>query len=212
VSRPATNCAGLDLAQTVTPGRPLKQALRSGRDEVAAESRLASPARRANVMRASNSTLLEALRSTPIAAELSPEQGAVLAGLMQLRACEPRQVLGREGEVDDRLVIVVDGALAVIRHIDMPDETLLTALRPGDFAHELGFLDGTPRFASLMATEPTRVLELKRGALESLIDTHPRILYAVMLAIARAVHRVQTRLSVQATELVNYVVKQHGRY
>jgi CRP-like cAMP-binding protein len=162
-------------------------------------------------MTASN-TLLEALRSTPIAAELSPEQCAVLAGLMQLRACEPRQVLGREGEVDDRLVIVVDGALAVVRHIDTPDETLLTALRSGDFAHELGFLDGTPRFASLLATEPTRVLELKRAALESLIDTHPRILYAVMLAISRAVHRVQTRLSVQASELVNYVVKQHGRY
>jgi hypothetical protein len=33
-----------------------------------------------------------------------------------------------------------------------------------------------------------------------------------MLAISRAVHRVQTRLSVQASELVNYVVKQHGRY
>ena len=163
-------------------------------------------------MTASNSTLLEALRSSPIAAELSPEESEVLARLVQLRACEPREVLGREGEVDDRLVIVVDGALAVVRHIDTPGETLLTALRPGDFAHELGFLDGTPRFASLLATEPSRVLELRRDALESLIDTHPRVLYAVMRAIARAVHRVQTRLSVQASELVNYVVKQHGRY
>ena len=163
-------------------------------------------------MTASNSTLLEALRSSPIAAELSPEESQVLARLVKLRACEPREVLGREGKVDDRLVIVVDGALAVVRHIDTPGETLLTALRPGDFAHELGFLDGTPRFASLLATEPSRVLELRRDALESLIDTHPRVLYAVMRAIARAVHRVQTRLSVQASELVNYVVKQHGRY
>jgi hypothetical protein len=28
----------------------------------------------------------------------------------------------------------------------------------------------------------------------------------------RAVHHVQTRLSVQASELTNYIVKQHGRY
>ena len=163
-------------------------------------------------MTAPDRATLEALRSSPIAAGLSAEQTEVLAGLMRLRVCEPRQVLGREGEVDDRLVIVVAGALAVVKHIDTPGETPLAALRPGDFAHELGFLDGAPRFASLLATEPSRVLELRRDGLESLIDTHPRILYAVMCAIARAVHRVQTRLSVQASELVNYVVKQHGRY
>lgn len=51
----------------------------------------------------------------------------------------------------------------------------------------------------------------EREQLESLIDTHPRILYAVMCAIVRTVHRVQTRLSVQAGELTNYIVKQHGR-
>jgi hypothetical protein len=104
-------------------------------------------------MTASN-TLLEALRSTPIAAELSPEQCAVLAGLMQLRACEPRQVLGREGEVDDRLVIVVDGALAVVRHIDTPDETLLTALRPGISPMSWAF--STERRASRHSWRPSR--------------------------------------------------------
>ena len=26
------------------------------------------------------------------------------------------------------------------------------------------------------------------------------------------VHRIQTRLSMQASELTNYIVKQHGRY
>jgi hypothetical protein len=33
-----------------------------------------------------------------------------------------------------------------------------------------------------------------------------------MCAIVRTVHRVQTRLSLQAAELTNYVTKQHGRY
>ena len=59
---------------------------------------------------------------------------------------------------------------------------------------------------------PGRVLVLEREKLESLIDSHPRILYRVMCAIVRTVHRVQTRLSMQASELTNYIVKQHGRY
>ena len=33
-----------------------------------------------------------------------------------------------------------------------------------------------------------------------------------MRAIVRATHALQTRLSMQAMELTNYVVKQHGRY
>jgi CRP-like cAMP-binding protein len=56
------------------------------------------------------------------------------------------------------------------------------------------------------------VLVLRRATLESLIDTNPRLLYAVMSGIVRAVHALQTRLSLQATELANYVFKQHGRY
>ena len=150
-------------------------------------------------MTAHDSATLEALRATPIAASLSPEQSEVLAGLVSLRTCEPATVLGQEGEVDDRLIA---HRRRRARRRQAPRHAgrnpAVIALRAGDLAHELGFLDGTPRYASLVATEPTRVLELTRDALESLIDAHPRILYAVMCAIVRAVHRVQTRLSVQA--------------
>lgn len=159
-----------------------------------------------------STAFLEALRDSPIGAGLPPEDHAVLAGRMTLRSYGSQQMIGREGEVDDRLFVVVDGALAVVKHAATADETLLTTLHSGDFAHELGFLDGTPRYASLVAAEDSRVLEIRRADLESLIDSHPRILYAVMCAIVRAVHRVQTRLSMQATELTNYVYKQHGRY
>lgn len=156
--------------------------------------------------------LYEALLASPLARDLTSEQASVLAGLLALEKFQRKQVLASEGDIDNRLLVVVDGALGVVKHIDTPDETLLTTLHPGDFAHELGFLDGTARFASLVAASDTSVLVLERERLESLIDSHPRILYGVMCAIVRIVHRVQTRLSVQASELTNYVVKQHGRY
>ncbi len=163
-------------------------------------------------MTAPESALDDIVRASPLGRGLSPEQVTVLAGLVALRRYEPREVLAREGTVDDRLVVVVDGALDVVKHLGTPNESTLTTLHAGDLAHELGFLDGTPRYTTLVATSAARVLVLERGRLESLIETHPRILYAVMCAIVRTVHSVQTRLSVQATELLNYVVKQHGRY
>ena len=156
--------------------------------------------------------VVEALRGTPIARALSADQLQVLAGLVSLQSSQRGDVLALEGAVDDRLLAIVEGSIAVVRHRGTPGETVLATLHAGDLAHELGFLDGTPRNFSLVAAEPTRVLILTRGALESLIDSQPRILYEVMCAIVRAAHRVQARLSLQAVELMNYVFKQHGRY
>jgi CRP/FNR family cyclic AMP-dependent transcriptional regulator len=152
------------------------------------------------------------LRASPLGRDLSAGQLDMLATLVRLESYPARQVVAREGTVDDRLLAVVDGALEAVKHLGTVDETVLATLHAGDLAHELGFVDGTPRFASLVATSPARVIVLERAALESLIETEPRILYAIMRAIVRTVHQVQTRLSVQAAELTNYVVKQHGRY
>ena len=156
--------------------------------------------------------VIEALRASPIARALTAEQSQLLAGHVNLRSWQRGDVLAQEGTVDDRLLAIVDGSIAVVRHRGTPDETLLATLHAGDLAHELGFLDGTPRNASLVAAEPARVLVLTKRALESMIEAQPRIVYEIMCAIVRAAHRVQARLSVQAVELMNYVFKQHGRY
>lgn len=159
-------------------------------------------------------TLQEAVQASPLSAGLDASQRAVLATRLRLESAQAGQVLAEEGQVDKRLFVIVQGALAIVKHRGTPDETVLATLKPGDFAHELGFLDGAPRHAALIAASDGQVLVLvlEREQLESLIDTHPRVLYAVMCAIVRTVHRVQTRLSVQASELTNYIVKQHGRY
>ncbi len=156
--------------------------------------------------------LIDALRASPLAQDLTPEQVAVLAGVVRLVPFDGKALLAREGSTDSRLYVIVEGALSVVKHLGTPDETLLATLNAGDFAHELGFLDGAERYASLVAARDSKVLVLEREQLESLLDSHPRIVYRVMCAIVRTVHRIQSRLAMQATELTNYIVKQHGRY
>jgi ribosome-associated toxin RatA of RatAB toxin-antitoxin module/CRP-like cAMP-binding protein len=155
---------------------------------------------------------LEAVSASPLARFLSPAQVAVLAGVLRAAHYPAHAVLAPEGASDHHLYVVVSGALAVVKHHGQPEETLLTQLGPGEMAHELGFLDGSERYASLVAQRDTQVLVLTRDALESLIDVQPRLLYGVMRSIALTVHRTQTRLALQADELTNYIVKQHGRY
>ncbi len=157
-------------------------------------------------------SLHEAVRASALGAGLSQQQLEALAGLMRREAFKAGEVVAREGSVGDRMVVILEGTLDVVRHRGTGDESVLATLRAGDFGHELGFLDGTPCYATLLASSAAQVLLLERTRLESLIDSEPRLLYAVMRAILRATHALQTRLSTQASELTNYVVKQHGRY
>jgi len=163
-------------------------------------------------MNPTDTAVYEALRTSRLAQELSAEQVAVLATVVRLAGYRAKDVLAPEGAADNHLYALVEGSLNVVRRLGTPDEIVIATLHVGDFAHELGFLDGAERFASLVAATDVRVLVLEREGLESLIDRHPRILYAVMRAIVRTVHQVQTRLSMQTSELTNYIVKQHGRY
>ncbi|MDO9073531.1 MAG: cyclic nucleotide-binding domain-containing protein [Rubrivivax sp.] len=156
--------------------------------------------------------LLQATRSSRLGQGLSEDQVAVLAGVLQLKACQPGDVLAHEGAVDNHLYVIVDGTLAIVKHLGQAEEETLVTLKAGDFVHELGFLDSRERYASLRASTAAHVLVLERERLESLIDSQPRLLYAVMRAILRTGHSVQTRMAVQAAELTNYIVKQHGRY
>ncbi|MBK6472406.1 MAG: cyclic nucleotide-binding domain-containing protein [Betaproteobacteria bacterium] len=156
--------------------------------------------------------LLQATRASHLADGLGDDQVAVLAGVLQLEICAAGDVLAHEGAVDNHLYVIVDGTLAIVKHLGQDDEETLITLKAGDFVHELGFLDSKERYASLRAATAAHVLVLERERLESLIDTQPRLLYAVMRAILRTGHGVQTRMAVQAAELTNYIVKQHGRY
>jgi len=158
----------------------------------------------------SDTALIEALRGSRLAAELSAEQVRILAGLLAFRDLRAGEVLVAQGVSDNHLYVIVSGALAVTRGGSEP--TQLFSLGPGDLVGELSFLDATPHYAALIATTPTRVFGLERSKLESLLEGHADIVYQVMRAIIRTVHEIQRRLSMHTVELTNYIYKKHGRY
>jgi CRP/FNR family transcriptional regulator, cyclic AMP receptor protein len=160
----------------------------------------------------SDPTRLDALRQTKLAAELSDDQCRVLSERITLRDLKHGEVLVKEGESDNHLYTIVKGALGVVRNAGTSEAVPLFVIATGDFADELGFMDGAVHYASLVASGDTRVLGLEREKLESLLTSHPEIVYKVMRAIVRAVHQIQRRLSMQSVELTNYIYKLHGRY
>ena len=58
----------------------------------------------------------------------------------------------------------------------------------------------------------TKVLVLQRAKFETLINSHPMIMYRVMRGLARNMHGIVRRMNTESAELSNYIYRTHGRY
>lgn len=151
------------------------------------------------------------VRDSRLATELDDAQARVLAGVMSVRDLADDETLVEEGHSDDRLYVIVSGAIAVSKR-ERNEWLNLNVLTKGDLVGELAFMDGRAHYATLRALGATRVLVLDRRSLERLLDSDPRVVYNVMRAIFRVVHSIMHRLGAQQSELTNYIYKQHGKY
>jgi CRP-like cAMP-binding protein len=64
-------------------------------------------------------------------------------------------------------------------------------LGPGDFFGEMALLDGSPRSASVVATEPLVTVRLTRSEFSKAIDDNPEIARGIMAELAARVRRLE---------------------
>ena len=153
---------------------------------------------------------IDALRATPLAAELTADEMLTLAGIIHVRELRDGEVLVAEGAKDSKLHVVLSGRIDVVRDGEHGHHVLQT-LRAGDLVGELSFMEDSPRFAALVATGATEVLALDRTDFEALIERSPRVVYKVMRAIMHGARNVQRRLSLQMRDLENSLYRTGGR-
>lgn len=153
-----------------------------------------------------------AIKASPLGEELSDAQCELLASVMTACGIKDREFLIREDQKDDSLHILVKGNMEVVAHTADGEQASLQILREGDILGELGFLDGVEHSAGLRAMGNCELLRLERDSFESLLAKDPELVYKVMRAIVRTVHRILRNMNFQQVELTNYIAKQNGRY
>ncbi len=70
----------------------------------------------------------------------------------------------RAGDATDSLYVLLSGRAKVTNSDEEGREIILAWLGPGEFFGEMGLIDGSPRSASVIATEPCELLILSRDA------------------------------------------------
>ena len=100
-----------------------------------------------------------------------------------------------EGELGDRLYIIMDGKVKVGRHSPDGRENLLAVMGPADMFGELSVFDPGPRTSTAVAVTDVRLATMDRAALRAWIAKRPEIAEQLLRVLARRLRRTNNALA-----------------
>jgi CRP/FNR family transcriptional regulator, cyclic AMP receptor protein len=129
------------------------------------------------------------LQAIPIFAGLTPSALTEIASAIEEAVFHKDEIIVREGEPGNRMFIIEEGAVEVVKYLGQPRETVLAVLLPRDFLGEMSIIDCVARSASVRAIQETTLYALKGIDLYHLFQKHPDQYAIVILNIARDISR-----------------------
>ncbi len=162
-----------------------------------------------------NESIIHALHQSTLVAEFRESEIGILLPLFTSRRYRRGEFIAKPGvcELMDALLILVDGRIEVSARIE--GEPMSIHLKePGDIARVISFVGGNMMKidATIEVTEDCTVLLLEREKLETLLETHPVIVYNVMRGLVRFAHGLARHKSAETEELSNYFYRINGRF
>jgi CRP/FNR family transcriptional regulator, cyclic AMP receptor protein len=119
------------------------------------------------------------LSQTHLFAGIDADGLARIAARMTELEVPADRVIARQGEIGTGFFVIVSGNVRVVR-----DGETLAELGPGDFFGELSVLDGKPRNAQVVTTEPTTCLALATWEFEAVVREQPSVALAILRELA----------------------------
>ncbi len=138
---------------------------------------------------------LLALRQVDLLAQLSLEQLEAVAQLTEEGEYLAGEQIVREGEPGDRLYLLLEGSVRVVKGYATPQELELRTLEAVDYFGEMAVLADEPRSATIVAASPARLLSLDGESLRELIREHPDISFSIFRVLTSRLRAAESRLS-----------------
>lgn len=143
-----------------------------------------------------------AMSAAPLFAELTDAEADRLAAFFFVYDAPAGVTVIAEGEVGDFMLLLMSGAIEIVRGGPPGRGARLSIARAGQSLGEMSMFDGEPRFSSCVTLEPSRIAVLGRDAMMQVMDEAPRLGGRLML---RLVHLLSERLRRTSAQLVTRV-------
>ena len=122
----------------------------------------------------------------------------MLSAFMQVYRAEPGNMIIREGDVDDYMLLIIQGKVDIVKTDKRGVIQAMTSVGPGMTLGEMSMIDGEPRFATCIAAEPTVLAVLDRENLARIIVEQPmlgaKILMEFVLMLSQRLRATSSRL------------------
>ena len=135
-------------------------------------------------------------------AEFSREDIVVLAGYMMVYRVQPGEIIIREGDGGDFMLLIVEGYVDILKTGVRREQQHMTTVGPGMTLGEMSMIDGEPRFATCIATEPTVFAVLHRDEMAKIILDHPSLGSKILVKL---VSMLSGRLRQTSARLLQYL-------
>lgn len=119
--------------------------------------------------------VLEWRQAAVMLEDLTPEEASTLGALMPHVRARAGQVLIKEGDVGDWMLLLLSGTVDVIKTSANGTVSRLAVVKQGTSLGEMSMLDAAPRYASCVAIDDVQAGVLTREVIARLIQEHPAI-------------------------------------
>lgn len=119
------------------------------------------------------------LRTIPLFKALGAESLVLVAGIASHVTFESGAVVFDEGDDGDRLYVVSDGEVEIVREGER-----LATLRAGQCFGEMALIESAPRSAGARSVGRTRLMTIAREDFDDLVNVYPEIARAIAEVLA----------------------------
>ncbi|HJQ61616.1 MAG TPA: cyclic nucleotide-binding domain-containing protein [Burkholderiales bacterium] len=135
-------------------------------------------------------------------AEFSREDITVLADYMEVYRAQPGEMIIREGDAGDFMLLIVEGDVDILKKGARGEQQHMTSVGPGMTLGEMSMIDGEPRFATCLATHLTLFAVLSRDNMAKIILDHPSLGSKILVKL---VTMLSLRLRQTSAKLLHYL-------
>lgn len=132
-----------------------------------------------------------------LTAKLTPDQLKVADAIGERVEFAKDQIVFEEGTIGDAMYIVERGSVAISKRTAQNKDVPLWTVTPGEFFGEMAIVDGGPRSARAICTEPSELRILRAGDLGRLLLLSPHVSFNLMRRITNHLRETDTRLVAQ---------------
>ncbi len=135
-------------------------------------------------------------------AEFSREDISVMASYMDVYRVQPGDTIIRESDEGDFMLLIIEGAVDIFKRNMRGEQQHMTNVGPGMTLGEMSMIDGEPRFATCVATEPTVFAALHRDDMAKIILDYPGLGSKILVKL---VSMLSARLRQTSSKLLQYM-------